>query len=556
LRLLDTQVDALTARARDEFQAYAGRVNSVAEELEDTVLSVRMLPIDTLFSTFPLAVRNFKRETGKDVDLQVRGGETEIDKQILEALSDPLIHLLRNALDHGIERPEAREAAGKPARGHVTVQAYPQGTQVVIEVSDDGAGIDTSLLRRAAVRKNILSAGDAEKLTDDETLNLIYYPGLSTAGIITDVSGRGVGMDIVKTTVERLNGSVTAEVQPGQGTRITLRLPLTLATMQALLVRVASQLFVLPSHTIEGGMEYITADDITAIENREVVRLKGRTMPLVRLEELLDLGRVESGAWLKEAGFGRLLAPRPADPDDADALDEDYSAIFRPPGLGAGIRLQGRLPGIIVGSGDRVTCFLVDELIDELDVVVKNLGPLLGKLDTATGATILGDGRVVVILDVQRLLAEARARSSRGQLGRAWRADPLRAQSHILVVDDSITTRELEKSILENAGYRVDIAMDGVEALAKLERQAQDGQSQYDLMIADIEMPRMDGLELTQQVKSHALDAVRAVPVIIVSSLASDAYKQRGVEVGAQAYMTKGQFDQGRLLETIDLLIH
>jgi len=559
LRALDAQIDTLTDRTLRDFQEYTTRLYTVTDELEDTVLSVRMLPVGTLFDTFPLAIRNFRRDHGKEINLQVQGGDTEIDKQILESLGDPLIHLLRNALDHGIESPAVRQAAGKPARGLIRVAAYPQGTQVVIEISDDGAGMDPARLRSLAMRKNIISRLEAEKLTDDEALNLIYYPGFSTAEIITDMSGRGVGMDVVKTTIERMNGAVSVQSQPGVGTTVILRLPLTLATMQALLVRVGSQVFVLPSHTIEGGMEYVSGDDIFMIENHEVTRIKGRTMPLVRLEELLDLSRVQSGAWLREAGLGHLLpgpGRLPAPPDDTLDEEEDLSLLFQAPALGNGIRLENKLPGVIVGSGDRMTCFLVDELIDELSVVVKSLGPLLGRVKTASGATILGDGRVVMILDVVRLLAEARTRSNSGQLSRAWSAMQPGKRPYILVVDDSITTRELEKSILENAGFEVDIAMDGLEALSKVEAQGQDGRRRYDLMIADIEMPRMDGLELTQRVKTHAQDLLRALPIIIVSSLASETYKQRGVEVGAQAYITKGQFDQSHLLETIDLLIH
>ncbi len=558
LRGLDSQIDTLTDRTLRDFQEYTTRLYNVTDELGDTVLSVRMLPVGTLFDTFPLAIRNFRRDHGKEINLQVHGGDTEIDKQILESLGDPLIHLLRNALDHGIESPEVRRAAGKPARGLIRVAAYPQGTQVVIEISDDGAGMDPTRLRIMAVRKNIISRMEAEKLTDEEALNLIYYPGFSTAEIITDMSGRGVGMDVVKTTIERMNGAVSVQSQPGVGTTVILRLPLTLATMQALLVRVGSQVFVLPSHTIEGGMEYVSGDDIFMIENHEVTRIKGRTMPLVRLEELLDLSRVQSGAWLRDAGLGHLL-PGPGrlpPPDDALDEEEDLSLLFQSPTLGNGIRLENKLPGIIVGSGDRMTCFLVDELIDELSVVVKSLGPLLGRVKTASGATILGDGRVVMILDVVRLLAEARTRSNSGQLSRAWSAMQPGQRPYILVVDDSITTRELEKSILENAGFEVDIAMDGTEALSKVEAQGQEGRRRYDLMIADIEMPRMDGLELTQRVKTHAQEALRGLPIIIVSSLASETYKQRGVEVGAQAYITKGQFDQSHLLETIDLLIH
>ncbi|HUS13565.1 MAG TPA: hybrid sensor histidine kinase/response regulator [Chloroflexia bacterium] len=563
LRQLDSGIDEMTARMLREFQEYSARLNSVADELQDTVLSVRMLPIQTLFATFPLAIRNFRRTSGKEVELQIHGGETEIDKQILESLSDPLIHLLRNALDHGLEPPQIRLAAGKPAEGLIDVHAYSQGTQVMIEIRDDGAGMDPAKLRQIAVQKNIITRLEAEKLTDDETLNLIYYPGFSTATIITDVSGRGVGMDVVKSTVERLNGSVSIESKLGTGTTITLRLPLTLATMDALLVRVGSQVFVLPSHTIEGGMQYIGSDDIFMIENHEVVRQRGRTMPLVRLGELLDLHRVESGDWLKEAGLGYLLV-KPNTTTDGDSSgagwlddqEEDLSLNFRMPELTTGIHLANKLPGVIVGSGERQTCFLVDELIDELDVVVKSLGPLLGRVGMVTGATILGDGRVVIILDVPNLLAEARSRSNRGQLSRAWQTNAPATKPYILVVDDSITTRELEKSILENAGFDVDVAMDGLEALAKLEQQGQEGTPRYDLMIADIEMPRMDGLELTQRVKTHTQDSLRALPIIIVSSLASDAYKQRGIEVGAQAYITKGQFDQSHLLETIDLLIH
>ncbi|HMA36341.1 MAG TPA: hybrid sensor histidine kinase/response regulator [Chloroflexia bacterium] len=562
LRKYDAEVDEMTARILREFQEYTTRLNTIADELESTVLSVRMLPIDTAFQTFPLAIRNFRRQTGKEVELITRGGETELDKQILEHLSGPMIHLLGNALHHGIESPQVRLAAGKPAQGTIIVQAFPQGTQVVISVSDDGAGMDPDKLRRTAVQKNIITRVEAEKLTDEEALSLIYYPGFSTASIITDVMGRGVGMDVVKSTVERWNGSVSVDSRLGVGTTVTMRLPLTLATMQALLVRVGEQIFVMPSHTIEGGMDYIGVDDIFMIENHEVVRLRGRTMPLVRLEELLELGRVEGGNWLKEAGLQHLLAKPQYAPgngaggDEFDELEEDFSVNFRPPDLGRGIRLENKLPGVIVGSGERQTCFLVDELIDELDVVVKNLGPLLEKVDTAIGATILGDGRVVIILDVAHLLAESRNRTNRGQMSRAWRAMQPGQKTRILVVDDSITTRELEKSILENAGFEVEIAMDGLEALAKLEQYAQAGDHHYDLMIADIEMPRMDGLELTQRVKTHGHDMLRMLPVIIVSSLASEAYKQRGVEVGAQAYITKGQFDQGHLLETIDLLIH
>ncbi len=326
--------------------------------------------------------------------------------------------------------------------------------------------------------------------------------------------------------------------------------------MKALLVRVGTEIFVLPSHTVEGGMDYVGADDIMMADNREAVRLQGRIVPLVRLADLLNLERLASGTWLRDAGLS-LLDPAGRGPaDGADEPESDLAALVPPPLPGTGVRLQNKLPGVVVGQGDRQTCFLVDELIDELDVVVKSLGPLLTRVDTAMGATILGNGRVVIILDVPSLLLEARSRSMRGAAPPTWPVQAEVRRPRILVVDDSITTRELEKSILENAGFDVDVAMDGCEALEKLEEQRRAEDRLYDLVIADIEMPRMDGLELTQRVKTHGDAALRALPVIIVSSLASDTYKQRGIEVGAQAYITKGQFDQGHLLETINLLIH
>ena len=521
------QLDQLTATTLREFEAYATHLGNVADELEDTVLSVRMMPVESLFTIFPRAVRDMARDNGKQVELLMRGGETELDKKIMEALYDPLVHLLRNAVDHGIEPPAERARAGKPAAGRVQIRAFQEGSQVAIEVADDGGGIDPQQLRRIAVQKGFLSAVAADKLGDEEILQWIYAPGFTTAQIITDVSGRGVGMDIVKTSLERLNGTVQVSSDLGRGTTVTLKVPLTLATTQGLLVRVASQVFVLPSHTVE-MMDYISGSDLFTLEGREVVRLRERTMPLIRLEELLDLDRV--GGWHYQT-------------DDA-GLDNL--------GLQSGITLAGKLPGIVVGDGDRVMCFLVDELIDERVIVVKSLGPLFTQVGTQVGATLLGNGQVVVILDVPSLIAEARTRSSRGLLTRAWRETAPTQAHHILVVDDSITTRELEKSILENAGYEVEIAMDGREALGLLERHP----DRFDMMIADIEMPRMDGLELTQRVKEHADERLRRLPVIIVSSLASDAYKRRGIEVGAQAYITKGQFEQSRLLETIELLIH
>ena len=527
LRAADDDLEQATTIVLRDFENHTARFSSIAEELEDTALSVRMMPVERLFSTFPRAVRDIARESGKQVELQTRGGETELDKKILEGLYEPLVHLLRNAVDHGIETPEEREQVGKARVGRITVRAYQQGSQVAIEVEDDGAGIDRARLREVAVAQGLLSASAATTTADGDVLEWIYRPGFSTARIITDASGRGLGMDIVKTTLERMNGTVQVASAPGRGTTISLRVPLTLATTPGLLIRVATQLFVLPAHTIE-SMEYVGADDVQRIDQRELVRLRGQTMPLVRLAQLLDLERV-----------GTL----------------HYGGRGAPGGSGAGrggLTLPGRLPGVVVGDSGHPLCLLVDELLDERVMVVRSLGPVFAGVTTQIGATMLGNGQIVVILDVPSLIAAARTRGAQDQALRAWPVVAVRRPRRILVVDDSITTRELEKSILENAGYEVETSIDGREALQRLEHTDRS----FDLVIADVEMPLMDGLELTRAIKQHPEEHIRRLPVIIVSSLSSDTYKRRGVEVGAQAYITKGQFEQNRLLETIDLLIH
>jgi len=571
----DEALDELGSSTLRGFEEFNATLGTVSEELQDTVLSIRMLPIETIFGQYQRNARDLARERGKQINLVTIGGETEVDKKVLESLNEALIHLVRNAIDHGIEPGEERLRLGKLPMGMVTMRAYQQGGQVVVDVSDDGAGIDATLLKATAVRRGLLTAAAAENLSDAEAQQLIFQPGFSTARLITDSSGRGVGMDSVRTAIARLGGSITLDTKVGAGTTVSLRLPLTLTAIRALLFAARNQVFAIATSSLE-TLEYIGAEDLILLEGREAVQVRGRTLPLLRLEDLLDLSRAERSEHLNQqqyeiaASYRRsqtngekgeeegganaaLVAARRRSNDllaanSATYMDESSqytSAYIRT----LGIQVEDRLPILVVSNGDRQVAFLVEQLLDERDVVVKNLGPLFSKVERVSGATILGDGSIVVILDGPSLVNAARAQSRR-QVSDSSVAASLRREEklglHILIVDDSVTTRELERSILEAAGYRVDIATDGEEALNTL------AQHSYALIIADIEMPRMDGFTLTRNIKADP--RLRDTPVIIVSSLASEDYKRRGIEVGAQAYITKGQFDQGNLLDTIELL--
>ncbi len=567
----------------EEFNA---NLNAITDELQDTVLNLRMLPIETIYSQFARTVRDLARERGKQVNFFPIGGETEVDKRVLEGLNEALIHLVRNALDHGIEPPEQRIKGGKIPIGQIIIRATSRGGQVVVEVSDDGAGIDPERLKAVAAQRGIISAVEAAKMNPADAMQLVFYSGFSTATLITDTSGRGVGMEIVRNVVSRLGGSLELQSEVGRGTTITLRLPITLSAIRALLVRTRGQVFALATNAVE-SMLYIGLEDIMAMEGREAIVVGARTVPLLRLDETLGLHRGEQATNINRQMVGMNTGLRlpdfnaKAELEDGSAasairaqiaqlevggpndwstphsngklhlnLDSRLGGQFYEPGVA--IQLEGKLPVVVLRGSERQVAMLVDELVDEREIVVKRLSPIIAEAEPVAGTTVMGDGSIVIILDGPALLDLARNTMSgrRGdELGVAadWREQLSRPRTPILVVDDSVTTRELERSILEAANYKVDIAVDGVEALAMLEH------NRYALVIADIEMPRMDGFTLTERIKADP--KLRNLPVIIVSSLVNEEYQRRGIEVGAQAYITKGQFDQNNLLDTIELLV-
>jgi two-component system, chemotaxis family, sensor kinase CheA len=478
------------------------RTSTVVGDLQEQGMQLRMLPVSTIFNTFPRAVRDLAKQFKKDVDLIIEGGDTELDKKVLEEINDPLVHIMRNAVDHGIETPEVRRKAGKPEQGTVRMEARQEGDRIVIEISDDGAGIDPERVKSAAVRKGYLSEAEAEAMSDREARYLIFESGLSTAAIITEISGRGVGMDVVRQfVVEKLKGSLDVESEMGHGTRFRLTIPLTLAIIRALMLRVGGREYAIPTASIEETLR-VSPEDLLKAEGREVIRRQRRTIPLVRLGDILNV------------------------PQEAAA--------------------NGKIPIAVIGFSGHRMGFIVDSFIGEQQIVIKTLGTHLRRVENVAGVTVLGAGEVVVILNVPDLMDNARSRS--GMRTREVRVEKHEGPKQILICEDSFTTRELERSIFEAAGYAVEVAMDGAQGLQKLR-----SGMQVDALVTDVQMPNMTGFELTKAVKSDP--ALEHIPVVIVTSLERDEEKAEGIESGADAYITKSVFNQDTLLDTVERLI-
>ncbi|MBN9393193.1 MAG: hybrid sensor histidine kinase/response regulator [Chloroflexi bacterium] len=578
LNVLDQQIDNLIRSTLRDYEEHTSQLVNRVDELENNVKTVRMLPIETIYQDFPLSIRNMVKSNGRELpDFRMYGGEIELDKKVLEGIRDPLIHIIRNALDHGIEPGPVRLNAGKPRAGRLVMSASQDGGYVIIKVSDDGAGIDPEHIRQVAVEKKFISEARAITLSDEDIINLLYEPGFSTSPIITDLSGRGVGMEIVKTNLERLGGQVGISSEKGVGTTVTLRVPVTLATSRALMVKVNGFTYAILAPSVE-YLHYISPEDILSREGRDVILYGNVLIPLVRLQNLLgDNTHASHPLFVHQQRDGnRFDFSLPSRINQQFGLDSSIFSFGENLGGGnsrlpemVGLTLadpmakgrifelqqrhqvkQGsqfsndRMPAVVLGSGDRRVCFLVDELVDETEIVVKNLSPLLVTAPFVKSATINGSGQVVLILDVPNLVAATRNYGFNGQ-HRLPEKQIIRKR--ILVVDDSITTRELERSILEAQGYQVDLANDGNEALELLKKDAR-----YSLIITDVEMPIMSGFELTRRIKADP--QLQKVPVIIVSSLNNDDHKRRGIEAGAQAYIIKGNFEQANLLSTIEFL--
>jgi two-component system, chemotaxis family, sensor kinase CheA len=502
-RLLSSgdQLRRLAIREGEQLERYSSQHGAMVDDLEREVLAARMVPIATLFASIPRAVRDLAGATHKQVALELVGETTELDRKVIELLSDPILHLVRNAIDHGIEPPADRAAAGKPLAGKLRIAADASGGEVRVIISDDGRGMDPQQLRETAARRGLISADQARLLSDAESYELIFAPGFSTATLITEISGRGVGMDVVRSNITDLGGQVTVESQLGQGSKITLSLPLTLITTRIILVRLGRSLYALPASGCKGTL-WVYRSQVDMVEGRETIEHGGKTISLVYLADMLG---VEA-----EGAYKRGV----------------------------------RSPALLIGSGGRMVAAIVDDLVDEREAVVKPLGPLFERQRIYGGAVQLGDGGLVLLLNP--LLLARRIGSAQRSKARNSVATPS-ARARVLVSDDSFTTRELIKSILSSAGYAVTAAVDGQDALDKLRAGA------YDLVVSDVEMPRVDGFQLTSRIRREL--GRQDLPVILITSLASDAHKRQGLEAGAQAYFVKSQFNQDSLLEVIQQLL-
>ena len=499
LERLGSLLERLKSAASDD----EARLGFVSDQLDDGIRSMRLLPLSTIFNLFPRLVRDLARDQGKEVQLLIDGGGTTADKRIIEEMKDPLMHMLRNAVDHGVELPHKREQYGKPRMATIRLTAYQTTMNIVIQVSDDGQGIDIERVRRAALDKGICQEEELALMTPGEIQSLVFAPGFSTRTVISDVSGRGVGLDVVRQNVERLKGSIELESFRGIGSTLRVQLPITLSTTRVLIAAVDGYHYAVPVEFVDTALA-VGMDDIVALQGSASINLAGHPVSVVRLAELLEL-----------------------------------------PGLSAHAEPSGPAPCVVLSAVGERLGILVDALVDEQEVVLKPLGAMLKRVRHLSGATILGTGDVCMLLnppDLIKAVGKRLARSHPQGSALQERRRPL-----ILLVEDSITTRTQEKRIFEGAGYEVVTAVDGLDGLLKL------GSRPFDAVIADIEMPNMDGLTMVSKIRAD--NKHRELPIILVTSQSSNESRKKGIDVGANAYITKSAFDQKLLLETLERLV-
>ncbi len=491
-------LSALAATAARDAQVLAASTDLILEGAR----SVLLLPCSALLGTMGSVAREMARQLGKDVELRVDGEDIEVDRRVLDELKDPLIHLLRNAVDHGIELPQIRRDLGKPERAMIVITvAAVQANRVRLTIADDGAGIDAKRVIAAATRLGIAPGTALADGSDMDATTLIFESGLSSSQVVTDLSGRGLGLAIVREKVHKLNGTISVTTSPGRGTSFHLEVPLSLSNYRGVMVSVAGRLAIIPSASVVRVFR-VPSEAIASVDGRPSVTMDNHPVLLAPLHELLDL----------------------PGPDQ---------------------RVQPATRSIVgVHAGERRIALLVDEVRGEQDVILKQLGPLLARVPAIAGVSMGARGEIIPVLDAADLVERAFGRRTAGQQS----ASPAAAAAahgarRLLVADDSITSRSLLRSLLAGEGYVVTTAVDGEEALSRLHTEA------FDLVVSDVDMPRMTGLELTEAIRADALLA--SLPVILVTSLATPEDRRRGLEAGASAFVAKGNFDSGNLLDIV-----
>ncbi len=489
----------------NELELFARRSANLSDRLYREVIASNMRPFADGVPAFPRMLRDLARQLGKQVKFEVFGKSTQVDRDILEKLEAPLTHILRNALDHGIELPEVRLAALKPAEGTIRLEAAHRGGMLSITVLDDGRGIEPEKLRQKIVNKGMVSAEMAAKLTEPELMDFLFLPGFSTASQVTEISGRGVGLDIVQSMVQEVGGMLRATSVPGKGMSFHLQLPLTLSVIRTLLVEISGEPYAFPLTRIDRIVMVDTAQ-ISIAENRQYFTLDNQNIGLVTAYQVLEL---------------------PPPPQKLDLL-----------------------PVVIVSDRSSSYGLAVDKFLGERDLVVRPLDPRLGKVADISAAAFMEDGSPVLIIDVEdlvrstdKLLTESRLQ----KVSQTAQTAESTTRKRVLVVDDSITVREVERKLLENQGYEVEIAVNGMDGWNALRT------GHFDLVISDVDMPRMTGIELVSQIKNHS--GLKSIPVIIVSYKDREEDRIRGLEVGADYYLTKSSFHDDTLLNAVVDLI-
>jgi two-component system chemotaxis sensor kinase CheA len=514
LKLIDSQLKSFV----NQFDLQKRQIGGMVDNLLEDVKNVLMLPFSTIMEIFPKMVRQISADQGKDIELIIDGSEIEIDKRILEEIKDPLTHILRNSIDHGMEKPEERVANNKPAKGIINVKISQfDNNKVEILVTDNGRGINSARVKNIAVKNGLLTDTEAKKLSENELISLIFQPGFSTAPIVTDLSGRGLGLAIVKEKIEKQGGTVSITTGEGNYTSFKIILPVRIATFKGVLVQVGGQIFVVPGSNLERVLRP-RRDSIKIIENRETILFREKNISLVYLADILEMTRENNPEQSSEFIHVLIITP-----------------------------LKGSLvPGSELNFQEKSIAFAVDAILDEQEILVKQFNKQLSRVRNISGATILGTGKVVPILNTLDLVKSAVKNDAAPNRNKAEVVNKTE-KKYILVAEDSITSRMLIKNILEAGGYKVKTVINGLEAFNALKEE------NFDLLVSDIEMPVMNGFDLISRIRSDK--QTENLPAILITSLSSQEDRERGIDVGANAYIVKSNFDQSNLLGIIKKII-
>lgn len=499
--VLDKQLHSVLDALR-EFREHHFRLDLAFSELTEKVRESRLQPLRTIFVTYPPHVRSVARQEGKKIRTLIAGDELGVDQRVLDAMGEPCLHLLRNAVVHGIETPEERRAAGKPDEGTIQIHARQDGELVRIEFQDDGRGIDVDRVRRRALAMNIITEDDAARMSEQEVTRLVFESGLSTAATTNELAGRGVGLDVVRAVIDQMGGTVSVESIPGKGTKFVLQVPVSLSLTRALLMQACDQVLAVPNSAVVEVFG-LPVKEIRNVEGRETCVYRGKLLPLIRLRESLGLKGIKD--------------------------------IF-----------VNKVGVVVLRSGDEIAGFVVDDFIGEREVVVRPMGPFIGRAFMTSGVTLMENGDVVLILhapDMLRSVHEAKRGGARGGASKGGDA----GERRILYAEDSIITREYAAGVLRSRGFAVVEASDGAEAFELLQKE------RFDLLLTDLQMPRMDGFKLAASVRKDP--RIRNLPIVVMSTLDTPETKRMALDAGADAYLVKSNFAADVLVSTIQQVI-